>query len=65
MKKLHLFELREGHVVLDGVIIRGIRECEFSIKGNDSPAELSLKALPASIAYRMMSGRLETAVLIS
>lgn len=43
MKKLHLFELREGHVVLDGVIIRGIRECEFSIKGNDSPAELSLK----------------------
>ena len=43
MKKLHLFELREGHVVLDGAIIRGIRECEFSIKGNDSPAELSLK----------------------
>ena len=43
MKKLHLFELREGHVVLDGAIIRGIRECEFSIKENDSHAELSLK----------------------
>ena len=43
MKKLHLFELREGHVVLDGAIIRGVRECEFSIKENDSPAELSLK----------------------
>ena len=36
MKKLHLFELREGHVVLDGIIIRGVRECEFSIKENDS-----------------------------
>ena len=43
MKKLHLFELREGHVVLDGGIIRGVRECEFSIKENDSLAELSLK----------------------
>ena len=28
---------------LDGVTIRGIRECEFSIKENDSLAELSLK----------------------
>ena len=43
MEKLHLFELREGHIVLDGAIIRGVRECEFSIKENDSLAELSLK----------------------
>ena len=31
MGKLHLFELRSGHILLDGVTIRGIRECEFSI----------------------------------
>lgn len=43
MAKLHLFELKNGHVTLDGKIIRGIRECEFSIKENDSFAELSLK----------------------
>lgn len=43
MGKLHLFELRSGHILLDGVTIRGIRECEFSIKENDSLAELSLK----------------------
>lgn len=43
MAKLHLFELKNGHVILDGKIIRGIRECEFSIKENDSFAELSLK----------------------
>lgn len=36
MGKLHLFELRSGHILLDGVTIRGIRECEFSIKENDS-----------------------------
>ena len=36
MAKLHLFELKNGHVTLDGKIIRGIRECEFSIKENDS-----------------------------
>lgn len=41
--KLHLFELKNGHIVLDGTIIRGVRECEFSIKENDSLAELSLK----------------------
>ena len=35
MGKLHLFELRSGHILLDGVTIRGIRECEFSIKGCD------------------------------
>lgn len=38
MGKLHLFELRSGHILLDGVTIRGIRECEFSIKENDSLA---------------------------
>ena len=43
MTKLHLFELKDGHIVLDGTIIRGIRECKFSIKENDSLAELSLK----------------------
>ena len=43
MGKLHLFELRSGHILLDVVTIRGIRECEFSIKENDSLAELSLK----------------------
>ena len=43
MKKLHLFELKDGHIVLDGIVIRGVRECELSIKENDSPAELSLK----------------------
>lgn len=31
MGKLHLFELRSGHILLDGVTIRGIRECEFSM----------------------------------
>ena len=36
--------IKNGHVTLDGKIIRGIRECEFSIKEkNDSFAELSLK----------------------
>lgn len=43
MTTLHLFELKDGHIVLDGTIIRGIRECKFSIKENDSLAELSLK----------------------
>lgn len=43
MTKLHLFELKDGHIVLDGTIIRGIRECKFSIKENDSLAEPSLK----------------------
>lgn len=41
--QLHLFELKDGHIILDGEVIRGIRECEFSIKENDSLAELSLK----------------------
>lgn len=40
MKKLHLFELREGHVVLDGAIIKGVRECEFSIKENGAVKKL-------------------------
>ena len=39
MTKLHLFELKDGHIVLDETIIRGIRECKFSIKENDSLAE--------------------------
>ena len=43
MKKIHMFELRDGHIALDGMAINGIRECEFSIKENDSLAELSLK----------------------
>mgnify|MGYP004727333691 CR=1 FL=1 len=41
--QLHLFELKDGHIILDGEVIRGTRECEFSIKENDSLAELSLR----------------------